>query len=153
MSGFDGSKGIFEERVDTTKLMIGTSEFYIMAANHPTGEEKRMIKNAALNGVRREKNAQAEAFGDESDESQTIIQIDATRQKFARMQVYIKAWNFTLANGEALPVSYANMRRLQEEALDAIDEALDKHIEAMDRGKVVALPTGGRASSSASTSA
>lgn len=148
----------FEDRVETTRIDLGNGN-YIDVANYITGEEELTIRNAGLRGVRHESDPMAEIFDEDNADptvkkaGSTLLTLDAARQKFVRMLVYIKGWNAKKADGSPVPVSYANLRRLSREALDQIDAALDKHIEAMHEGKAPVTPTGAASSTLASISA
>lgn len=150
MSGFDSW---FEERAETRRLDLGDGK-WIDVAKYLTGEERLIIQSAGLRGVKREKDPHAEALNDDEnkDDKESVIQIDAVRQKFARMQVYIKGWSATKSDGTPMPCNLSSFRRLSEPALEAIDKALDKHVEEMREGKAVAPPTGAASSTSASIS-
>lgn len=146
----------FEDSVETTRIDLGDGK-WIECANYLTAEEDLIIKNAALVGVRREKTI-GQQFDQEEEGStpgtETSIKIDAVRQKFARMQVYVKAWNAKNKDGSAMPVALSSFRRLHPKAFEAIDKALDAHVEVMTgKGKASGAHSGAPSSESASGSA
>lgn len=130
MNGFDKW---FEDSIGTTRCELGDGK-WVEFADYLTAEEDLIIKNAALVGVQRERQVGQLNSGlsdGEAAENQTSIKIDAVRQKFARLQVYVKAWNAKTKDGKPMPCTLASFRMLHPKALAAIDDALDRHVEEM----------------------
>lgn len=133
-----------ENRVDTSRLIIG-DDAYIDVANHITGAERLYIQNAGLKGITRERNHLSELMEEGKpgeDGATSLIQFDAVRQKLARMKVYIKGWNARHEDGSPIQLTQAALESLSEEAMNAIDKALDAHVAKVVEGKASAATTG-----------
>ena len=133
-----------ENRHDTKRLNIG-DDAYIDVANHITGAERLYIQNAGLKGITRERDHLSELMDEGTpgeDGAKSLIQFDAVRQKLARMKVYIKGWNARHDDGTPIKLTQAALESLSEEAMTAIDQALDAHVAKVIEGKASAATTG-----------
>ena len=145
MSGFKW----FEDSVETTKLDIGNG-FWIEARNFLTVEDHLYIQSAGLVALR--------AQNDVPKSQQMDIRIDSVRQKIARMEKYIVRWNATRTNPktkreEPVAVSSDAFRNLSLAAFDAIEKALDQHIERQaTEGKETGATDGAPSSTPADSS-
>jgi len=122
---------------DVQRLALAEGDWIEVKKFLAVGEKKR-LEGAGVSAVR---TANADTRTKQS------FELDYERLTLARIEAYVVKWSFTDLEGNTLKVNPENISALTPEIATEIDEALDKHIEAMTAAKKAEEPVGAGATS------
>ena len=125
------------EEVKLDGLSWNGHDFWIKVKRRLTVGEARRVATAGWRGVssRQAKAGEATAPAE--------ISIDWQAQSFSRTMAYLRDWSLADDNDKKLPVNEDVVGALDPDMYDVIEQAITKHVEAMDAEKNA--QSGGRA--------
>lgn len=112
----------FADIPESTRYELQGGKFVIFK-NVLSGYDDKRVQSAGIKAVRPQ----------DDPDAKPSVEIDPTGLAFARLEAYIKSWNFTNREGRGLVVSLANIKNLSRARLKEVEEALDRHITAMEK--------------------
>lgn len=117
------------EEVKIDLAIDGLGSFWIRLKKYLTIGEERNVQTAGWKGVSTASPTRGGGGGSAE------IHIDWRTQSFARTLAYVRAWSLTDDADKPLPVSRDTVEALKGEVYGAIEEAITRHVEAMEEEK------------------
>lgn len=107
---------------DVVRIQLGDGDWIEVKKELSVGEEKR-YRSAGMQRVSQEA-------------GRSEIGVNWSAMAFARVEMYLTDWSAAYGEkGKAVPLSPTAIQSLSVEDFDRIDDAIQKHIAAMDQEK------------------